>query len=236
MLARLSDNPLMVERDPKYRAKLQGLRKTERERLLGADESKGGNWNVHDSAGSFFQRSYFPVVKTCPPLVRVIRYWDRASTAAENAKKRSSHTAGVKLGITADNQFVLMHIERFQKTPLGVKAGIKAMATQDGYKCAVGIEGDPGQAGIAEAEDQARNLKGYTVWINRVHESKGKRAEPVSSAAENHLVSVVEGSWNDAFFAEAENYDGTDASVSDQIDALSGAYLWLSREDGEVFL
>lgn len=231
ILSRLADNKILRKNDPKYIAKLRGMRRTDRERLLGADEQKGGNWNVHDHAGTFFQRGYFPIVKTAPHCIEVVRYWDRAATAADKASKGSSHTAGVKLGRTTEGQYFLLHVERFQGTPLTVKSTIKNIATSDSRGVAIGIEQDPGQAGKAEAEDHVRNLigAGFTAYANKVRESKGKRAEPVSAAAEAGLIHIVDGPWVEAFLNEAENYDGTDACTSDQIDALSGAFLRLTN-------
>ena len=230
--ALLSDNKILLAKDPTYKAKLKGLRKIERERLLGAKEEKGGNWNVHDHAGTYFQRGYFPIVKIAPRCTQIVRYWDRAATAADQAKKGSSHTAGVKLGKTAEGEYYLMHIERFQGSPLTVKSTIKNIATSDTNAVVIGIEQDPGQAGKAEAEDHVRGLiaAGFTAYLNAVRESKGKRAEPVSAAAEAHLVHLVDGPWVEDFLGEADNYDGTDACVSDQIDALSGAFLRLTSQ------
>ena len=230
--ALLSDNKILQAKDPSYLSKLKGLRKVERERLLGADQEKGGNWNVHDHAGTFFQRGYFKVIKTAPRCSQIVRYWDRAATAADQAKKGSSHTAGVKLGKTAEGEYILMHIERFQGSPLTVKSSIKNIATSDSPLVIIGIEQDPGQAGKAEAEDHVRNLisSGFTAYANTVRESKGKRAEPVSAAAEAGLIHIVDGPWVDDFLNEAENYDGTDSCVSDQIDAISGAFLRLTSQ------
>lgn len=228
--SRIYDNQKLLKSDPTYLAKLKGMRRVDRERLLGADPDKGGNWNVHDHAGTFFKRSYFPIVKVAPHCSQIVRYWDRAATAADKASKGSSHTAGVKLGKTSDGQYFLMHVERFQGSPLTVKSSIKNIAASDTNAVAIGIEQDPGQAGKAEAEDHVRGLigSGFTAYTNTVRESKGKRAEPVSAAAEAGLIHLVDGPWVENFLKEAENYDGTDACVSDQIDAISGAFLRLT--------
>jgi predicted phage terminase large subunit-like protein len=232
ILAKLSDNKILQIKDPTYRAKLMGMRKVERERLLGADEDRGGNWNVHEHAGSFFQRGYFQIIPAAPRFVKVVRYWDRAATAAEKASKGSSYTAGLKLGRTPEGEFVICHVERFQGTPLVVQKAIDNMATQDGKDVRVGIEQDPGQAGKAEAEAHVRRLigNGFNAYANAVHESKGKRAEPVSAAAEAGLIKIVDGPWVEEFLNEAENYDGTDGCMADQVDALSGAFLGLTKK------
>lgn len=235
--SRIYDNPKLMEADPGYLSKLKGLRRVDRERLLG-DKEKGGNWDVHDHAGTYFKRGYFPIINVAPKCTQIVRYWDRAATAADQAKKGSSHTAGVKFGKTPEGEYVIFHVERFQGTPLTVSSSIDNIASADGNAIEIGIEQDPGQAGKAEAEGHVRRLisKGYRAYLNPVHESKGKRAEGVSAAAEAGLIKIVDGPWVDAFLNEAENYDGTDKCVSDQIDALSGAFLRMTNQRRAILM
>jgi predicted phage terminase large subunit-like protein len=221
------DNPILLEKDPGYMAKLKALPRVDRERLLG-EKGKGGNWNILEEAGSFFTREDFRIVKAAPPCVDVIRYWDRAATPEARARKKTSHTAGVKMGKTRDGLIVVMDCRRFQEGPDGVKKKIRNTATQDGPGVRIGIEQDPGQAGISEAKDQVRNLHGFDVTINRVHESKGVRATPYSAQAQGGNVVLVEGDWNDDFIEEHANFDGTPLCVSDQVDGGSGAYFLLT--------
>ncbi len=69
------DNKILLEKDPGYLANLKALPRFEREQLL------MGNWNVRPTAGMFFQRSFFEVVKAIPKGgTKVVRYWDRAAT------------------------------------------------------------------------------------------------------------------------------------------------------------
>jgi predicted phage terminase large subunit-like protein len=221
------DNPILLEKDPGYMAKLKALPRVDRERLLGV-KGKGGNWNILEEAGSFFTREDFRIVKAAPRCVDVIRYWDRAATPAERAKKKTSHTAGVKMGVTRDGLIAVLDVRRFQEGPYGVKTKIGNTATQDGPSVRIGIEQDPGQAGISEAQDQVRNLHGFDVTINRVHEDKGGRAKPYSSQAQGGNVVLVKGDWNEDFIEEHANFDGLPGCPSDQVDAGSGAYFLLT--------
>jgi predicted phage terminase large subunit-like protein len=218
------DNPILLARDPAYLSKLKGLGLVERERML------GGNWNVRETAGTIFKREWFKIVDAAPVCHSIIRYWDRASTpaAAKNAAK-ASWTSGAKLGLTANGLLVIHDVRKFQASPHEVEEQVKNTASQDGRGVEVGIEGDPGQAGVAEAQYYVRALAGYIVTVNPVHESKGVRARPVSSQAEAGNVLLVRGPWNEAFLRECENFDGTPGTPSDQVDSVSGGYYLLTK-------
>lgn len=216
---RVDDNKILMNQNPEYLANLKALPKVDRERLL------NGNWNIRESAGMFFQREWFEIVDACPTLEDEVRYWDRAATEAKAGQPtRGSWTAGAEVGRDQRGIFYIKDMCRFQGSPLQVEQTIKNMASQDGGRVRVGIEQDPGQAGKAEAGVYVRLLAGYNVVVNAVRESKGTRAKPVSAQVEAGNVKLVRGAWNENFIREAENFDGTDKCVSDQIDAISGAF------------
>ena len=218
------DNKILLKRNPGYIANLKALSLIDRGRLL------EGNWNVRESAGMFFQRAWFEIVEAAPADAERIRYWDRAATDESIAKGKGSRTAGVRMSKSrSTGVFYIEGVERFQKSPLGVRASIKNVATQDGVPVMVGIEQDPGQAGKAEAEDQVRNLAGFDATINTVREAKGVRAKPLSAQAEAGNVKLVRSDWNEAYLNELQNFDGSDKCVSDQVDASSGAFHLLTN-------
>lgn len=218
------DNKILLQKNPSYLANLKALPKIERERLLGA------NWNVREAAGMYFQRHWFEIVETAPAVGRDIRYWDRAATdAASKNANRGSWTAGVKVRQHPGGIYYVTDMCRFQGSPHQVEQTIRQVASQDGPGVLVGIEQDPGQAGKAEALFQVRSLTGYNARVNPVHESKGVRAKPVSAQAEAGNVKLVRGMWNEAFLNELQNFDGTESCTSDQVDALSGAFMMLNN-------
>lgn len=218
------DNKILLEKDPGYLANLRALPRVDRERHLG-DIEKGGNWNVRETAGMFFQPPWFQIVEAAPALIDAVRYWDRAATETKPGdEKRASWTAGLRMGKSAAGVFYITDVARFQGTPLTVEQQIANIATQDTKSVRIGIEEDPGQAGKAEAQMYVRKLAGYNISVNRVHERKGVRARPLSAQAEAGNVKLVRGSWNEAFLREAQNFDGTEKCVSDQVDAASGAF------------
>ena len=218
------DNKKLLEKNPNYLSSLKAMQKVERGRLLDC------NWNIRDSAGTFFQRTWFEVVNAASAVNDDIRYWDRAATETKpGQEKKASWTAGVRMGRDARGTFYVKDVVRFQGSPLEVETRIKNVASQDGRNVRIGIEQDPGQAGKAEALMYVRLLAGYNVTLNAVREAKGVRARPLSAQVEAGNVKVVRGSWNDQYLREMENFDGSDGCVADQVDASSGAFYLISN-------
>lgn len=218
------DNKILLAENPSYLASLKALSLIDRERLLGC------NWNVVESAGMFFKRNWFEIVRAAP-AGKDIRYWDRAGTAAEKVKsKKASWTAGLLMTKTPNGQWYIKGVDRFQGSPGQVMERIHNVATQDGVQTDVWLEQDPGQAGKAEAEAQVSNLAGFNAYVNVVRETKGTRAKPLSAQAEAGNVKLVAGKWVEEFLREAENFDGSSNCVSDQIDAASGAFLMHTKD------
>jgi len=227
---KLQDNPILMEEDPDYLAKLEALLPVEKQRLL------YGNWNARETAGTFFRREWldgkFVEPRDVPKQFdAVARYWDRAATAEERGKrKKGSATASVKIGRTgkigsADVKFYVLDVTNFWKDPQGVRAAIKVTAETDGHAVTQWAEQDPGQAGKFEAEDLVRILigLGFSARANNVRESKGTRYKVFADAAQAGMVYVVKAPWNEPWIRQQENFDGTDACKSDMADSTSGA-------------
>lgn len=228
--SKIYDNKTLLEHNPEYLAKLQILTRAERERLLG-DPVLGANWNVAETAGSFFNREDLGIVKEAP-AGKDVRYWDRAATQRPANDTKHSATAGVRMRsvpVGSAYMYYIVDVCRFFGSAHEVADKIKNVASQDGRSVTVGLEQDPGQAGKAEVEDLARQLAGYDVVINAVRESKGVRATPYARQAQAGNVKLKEGAWNENFIREHENFDGTDKCISDQVDGADGAFYLLTR-------
>jgi len=216
------DNQILLSKDPGYISNLNAMPKFEREQLL------MGNWNIRPTAGMFFQRGYFEKVMAIPKgRNTAVRYWDRAATK-ETGSNDPDWTVGLKLEKDKNGIFYISDIVRLRDTPLGVQRVIKNTATQDGYEVKIGIEQDPGQAGVSEADYLVRQLSGFQVSTNKVQKDKVTRALPVSSQAEANNIKILEARWNEDFLREAENFP--EGGHDDQIDALSGAFNMLVEE------
>lgn len=210
------DNKILLEKDPGYLANLQALPRFEREQLL------HGNWNIRPTAGMFFQKTHFEVITALPRNLEFVRYWDRAATK-KTENNDPDYTVGIKLGKDHNGVFYVADMVRFQETPLQVQTNIKNIAAQDGVSTRIGIEQDPGQAGVSEADLLIRLLAGFDVAPYRATKDKINRASPVSAQCEAGNVRVLKAPWNDAFFRELENFP--DGLHDDIVDSLSGAFL-----------
>ncbi len=221
--SKLEDNKILMENDPSYLANLNALSYVDRMRL------KGGNWKVRASAGTVFQRQWFPIVETLPAgWVQVLRFWDRAATKPHSGNPDPDWTRGLKLYKYADGTFIVGDIKSLRDTPGQVENLIKSTASHDGFAVRIMSQKDPGSAGVAEADNFIRMLVGYDVRTMASTKDKLTRAKPVSAQAEAGNIKVLRAPWNEKFFEELENFSGDDVGKDDQVDALSGAFNELS--------
>lgn len=214
--AKLTDNPHLTAADPQYLERLMGLDAVTRSQLL------DGNWLARAAKGLLFKRAWFETVDAAPRDATRIRYWDRAATID------GDWTAGVKLARASDGTCYVEHVKRFRGRPREVMATIKQTAIDDGEECLVGIEQDPGQAGVFEAQEYVTQLEGQSVHLFKPTGSKLVRAQPASAWAENGRVKIVRGDWNKTFIEELEDFP--EGNNDDQVDGFSGAFAHVPRD------
>lgn len=213
----IHDNKILMEKDPSYLSNLMALSRVERERLL------GGNWNVRPSAGMYFQRAWFEVIDVMPvDVMNRVRYWDKAATKPSETNKDPDWTRGIKMSKLKNGLYVVEHLASLRDSPLAVEQFVKNTASQDGFKYPICVEQDPGSAGVADAGNYVRLLAGYNIRVRKPTKDKVTRALPVSAQSEAGNIKILKGAWNDAFFAELENFP--DGAHDDIVDALSGAF------------
>ena len=195
--------------------------------------------------GEMFDREWFDIVERGPEGLAMarVRYWDRAATEGEKkAKVRPGDTtgpawtAGVLMSRDIDGQIFIEHIDRFRGGPNEVERRIVERTKKDKQRFGdvrTVLEQDPGQAGKVEVHHYiTKALQGFDVHAKVPSGDKVTRAKPLSAQCEHGNVRVVRGSWNEAWFAEAEMFP---LGFKDQIDGASGAYGQLANGgDGEV--
>lgn len=224
--ARRSDNPSLDGTG--YDETLMGLPAVERAQLM------DGDWDIRPASGDYFKREWVIGLKgekyidEAPADTRWIRYWDRASTEASEKSPDPDWTVGVKLGL-ADDMIIIGHVIRKRLRPAGVEKLILQTAETDGREVEIGIEQDPGQAGVAEAAAYLRLLRAFVVRAHPVSQKKLTRFKPFSAQAEAGNVRIVRGQWNEDYLSELEAFDDPNWH-DDQVDATSGAYNALAGE------
>ena len=223
ILASVFDNKILLEKDPGYLGNLKAQPLVERERLL------GGNWKIRPSAGLYFKRSYFEIVDAAPANARRVRCWDLAATDAERGQDarldgRHAHEPRPAGDILHRARRALPGQPREGRARHREHRGRRRRAGDDPHPQ------DPGQAGkYAGAIPDPHSWPGYNIRTKRVTGDKVTRASPASAQAEAGNIKVVRGPWNEAFFAEAENFPG--GAKDDQIDALSDCIDELASND-----
>jgi predicted phage terminase large subunit-like protein len=227
ILGLLRDNKILTKKDPGYRAKLMAMPKVERERLLGRD-NRGGDWKIEPSAGLFFQRGWFRVVRAAPAkLVATARGWDKAVSEPSAAYPDPDWTRGVKMGVTTEGRYIVLHLASLRGSPHAVDTLMKNTTSQDGHDCKVAIWQDPAQAGIVDITHIKSILAGYWVDSERTSKNLEAFAGPLSTQCEAGNVDVLEGAWNEEFFSELEGFP--DASKDDIVAAAARAFLALHK-------
>lgn len=220
--AKVTDNPHLIQNDPAYIERLRGLDRVTRAQLL------DGNWLIKVGAGLLFKREWFDIVDAIPtssPIVARARYWDRAATAEAEAirsGRNADYSAGVLVTATKDGLFYVEDVAHFRGSPQEVMARVQTCATLDTRTAQIGIEQDPGSAGVFEAQAYLDALRGYGARAIRPTGDKVTRARIPSAYCERHKVKLLRGAWNDAFLDELEAFP--DGAHDDQVDAFGGAF------------
>ena len=203
--AQIYDNKVLCKLQPSYVSALKNLGRVERERLL------YGGWNVSPTGSGYFKREWveFVQAKDLPRMTKVIRAWDLGSSVKSELNQNPDPTAGVKIGVGDDGNFYVMSAKEILARPAGVEKLIHDTAEVDGKGCPVSIPKDPGAGGQVQFEHYARPLilKGYKVKKSKTHKGKLERFSGFSNAAENGMVKIVKGDWNDKYISQLENFD-----------------------------
>jgi predicted phage terminase large subunit-like protein len=220
--SRLADNPYLDRGE--YEARLAELPLADRERLL------HGDWEIPDD-GELFQRSWFDLLEReqLPPGMPAVRFWDLAGSEPSSANRDPDYTVGLRLELDpTSGGFYISDIVRERKAPGAVERLVTTTAARDGREVTIGIEQEPGAAGVALIERYIRHLlRGYRVFGERVTGGKLIRAQPVAAAAENGLVRLVRGRRSDELLDELTAFPH--GAHDDCVDALSGAHNLLVR-------
>mgnify|MGYP004626920191 FL=1 len=223
--SKLSDNKILMEKDPGYLGNLMAQSEVERERLL------HGNWKIRPAAGKYFKRSNFEIVDVVPNKVEAwVRSWDLAATEVSNAEPSPDATAGVLIGRMTDGRYIVADVKHIRKNANDVRKAVLSAATLDKvrYKnVKITVPQDPGQAGKEQANSYVKMLAGHPIETIRPTGSKENRANPFASQVQAGNVLMLRGDWNEEYLAELESFP--DGSHDDMVDASSDAFNKLSE-------
>lgn len=218
------DNPVLMERQPDYVAWLEGLKRTEKARLL------YGDWDAVEEASSYWKSEWCD--KVAYPdgrAVKRVRSWDIAVALPSDVYPNPDWTAGVLMSKNKEKYYTVEHVNRFRDRFAGVEQRIIEQAKLDGPNVVITLPLDPG----AQAQSYARSFQaklaemGYTVKLIKPKTDKVHRFGAFASISESGFVRVVESDWTDAYVSELESFTGEKKNKDDQVDATSDAFNYL---------
>jgi len=181
--------------------------------------------------GGFFEADKLEVVDKVPPLVALVRYWDKAGTKGSHsakAKEGSARTAGVLMGKGEDGRYYVLDVHAGRWEAPERERQIKAKAETDEPRTVIWIEQEPGSGGKESAQATVTNLAGFRIHSERPSGDKVLRAEPYSVQVEAGNVKLLRGAWNKEFVDEHRTFPK--GKLKDQIDAAGGAFSKLARQ------
>jgi predicted phage terminase large subunit-like protein len=218
--SKLTDNKVLMAKDPSYMANLKALAEIDKERLL------YGNWKIRPAAGMYFKTENFTFVDAVPKnIIAYARSWDLAATEPTPLNPDPDATAGVLMGLLDDGRVIVLDVKRKQIKANDARNLLRNMAAidQGKYKFVqITIPQDPGQAGKAQAQSLVSMLAGYSVEIVSPTGSKEVRATPFASQVQAGNVLILKSEWNDMYLSELESFP--ESKHDDMVDASSDAF------------
>jgi predicted phage terminase large subunit-like protein len=178
---------------------------------------------VSASAG-IFQRDWFQIIDNADPAGRSVRYWDLAASV------EGDWTVGVRMSRDSDGHFVIEDVTRGRWTPFERDKIIRRTAESDGGSVEIGLEQEPGSAGVSVVDSLIRMLAGYCVRAYRPTGSKAVRAQPFAAQCEARNVKLARAHWNREYLAELQRFP--EGRFDDQVDSSSGCFSCLTAGNG----
>lgn len=225
----IHDNPPLMKADPQYLNTLINSSRINRERLY------YGNWFARPESQGMFSRDWCEIVPCVPSGVKrrkVVRHYDLAGTLPSETDPDPDWTASVVISNCDDGYYYVEDARRMRDLHLRVMDEIEAVAKEDQkfyHNIHTYIPQDPNSSAKYATQQTILNLSRRGVGLKKTvnnKKNKGQRFEPFCAVAQEGLVKVVQGDWNNDYFKELEaflpvrNFKGKD----DQVDATSDAY------------
>lgn len=226
--SRLEDNP-HLDRDG-YERSLRELGPLVYQQL------RFGDWTVRPEGGLFraeWFRDRMIEHRELPEGLRLCRFWDLASTEA--GRGDPDYTAGLLLARSRDDEWYVIDVVHRRCSPLKAEQLILKTAEQDatwaaehGYeRPAIRMEQEPGSAGVAVIDTYRRRvLTAFDFAGVRATGQKETRAAPVAARAEAGELWVSRRRFATEFLDELCAFPL--GPHDDQVDALAGAFAYLS--------
>lgn len=180
--------------------------------------------NPVPASGGLFKSEKLQVVEALPAkIVKIVRSWDKAGTQGGGC-----NTAGVKMALLDDNSFIVLDVVKGQWSAEQREATILQTAQLDGKTVKIIIEQEGGSGGKESAENTVKNLRGFSVHLDRPTGDKALRADPFATHVNIGNVYILRGDWNREYIEELKLFPK--AKFKDQVDASSQAFNFLNSK------
>lgn len=243
--ADMSDNQILIEKDPGYIANVKAGLDYEKATLLEK------NWNASRTTHSMFKERYWGYIKKSelPFIKEYVRYWDLAATEPEESKtakvkglsgvlvtdKKNNndpdYTANTKMGIDRYNNVYIFSADQDRIESLDVLQWVGQTLKKDQNKFMTFFERDPAQAGKNQEDFYFREFPGAALIFIVKTKGKGKLSiwRPLAANAKKGKVFFVlddeeeNNAWIRTVIEQGKNVtDGTQKGHDDLIDVISG--------------
>lgn len=228
--AHVTDNIPLLKNNPDYIANLQAMPEIRRRIYL------DGSWTAREEEAGLYNRSFSKIVPTPNLLAKKrVRSWDLASSPISSASPNPDWTRGTLVSKDDAGLYTVEDVVSLRDRPHVVEQLIlhTALSDKEFYRnVVVSYPVDPGQAGIARANEMKRKLAeiGVECRLIRPHKAKRVRFLPVSAIAEAGYLNIVKADWNEELFVEMEEFSGLKSNERDDlIDTLSDSILVLNQ-------
>lgn len=225
--AHVSQNIPLLKANPQYINNLKSLPDIKRRIFL------DGSWTAREEEAGLFLRSMVTMVDH--PNLRAkarVRSYDLASQPVSTQSPNPDWTRGVLVSKEKNGVYTIEDVVSIRDRPHVVEQLIYDTARLDGPDVVVTYPIDPGQAGIARANDIKRKLAemGVTCKLIRPNKSKRSRFLAFSAISEAGFVNVVRAGWNEEFFNELEEFTGLKSNERDDLcDCCSDSVIALNQ-------
>ena len=177
------------------------------------------------SEGNMFLEDGVKIVTSITePIVKTVRYWDKAATEGGSGAR----TAGVKLGLLASGRVIVLDVVLGRWATHKREDIILNRAHMDGISTSIVIEQEPGGSGKDCVNATIRNLMGFSAYADRPTGEKEVRAQPWSVVWNRGDVLIIKAPWNEEYVTNHLYFPR--GKYKDEIDASAGAYAWMTRK------
>lgn len=166
---------------------------------------------------SMFLTDKVGIRNAAPKLMRLMRYWDKASSGGKGC-----WTVGTLIGVDSDRRFCVVDVVRGQWEVSERERIIRQTAERDGRGIIVAMEREPGSGGKESSEMTTRNLAGFRVRVDFPKGDKVIRAEPFSAQMNQGNVYLIAAPWNAVWLAEFQQFPYS--KFKDQVDSASACF------------